>query len=74
MTPMKERGEGDQQEGGSGDDQQDKGETWEGTEPLGGSAAGQHYPLGIYSALMSVICSLVHPGLQSHAALELQLL
>ena len=40
MTPMKERGEGDQQEGGSGDDQQDKGDTWEGTEPLGGTAAG----------------------------------
>ena len=40
LTPMKERGEGADGEGGSGDDQQDKGEVWEGTEPLGGTASG----------------------------------
>lgn len=40
LTPIKERGEGADGEGGSGDDQQDKGEVWEGTEPLGGTASG----------------------------------
>lgn len=40
VTPIRERGEGEGQKGGSGDDQQEKGETWEGTEPLGGTAAG----------------------------------
>lgn len=44
LTPIRERGEGADGEGGSGDDQQDKGETWEGTEPLGGSAAGKLLP------------------------------
>ena len=42
LTPLKERGEGPDGEGGSGDDQQDRGEAWEGTEPLGGTAAGKH--------------------------------
>lgn len=41
LTPIKERGEGADGEGGSGDDQQDKGEVWEGTEPLGGTASGE---------------------------------
>lgn len=40
VTPLRERGEGDGQEGPSGDDQQERGETWEVTEPLGGTAAG----------------------------------
>ena len=44
LTPIRERGEGADGEGGSGDDQQDKGETWEGTEPLGGTTAGQLLP------------------------------
>ena len=43
LTPIKERGEGVDGEGASGDDQQEKGETWEGTEPLGGTAAGDHF-------------------------------
>lgn len=42
LTPIKERGDGADGEGGSGDDQQEKGETWEGTEPLGGTAAGTY--------------------------------
>lgn len=52
LTPLKDRGEGADGEGGSGDDQQDKGQTWEGTEPLGGTAAGcpspQHWFLHTY--------------------------
>ena len=40
VTPLRERGEGDGQDGPSGDDQQERGETWEVTEPLGGTAAG----------------------------------
>ena len=44
LTPIRERGEGADGEGGSGDDQQDKVETWEGTEPLGGTAAGKLLP------------------------------
>lgn len=44
LTPLKDRGEGADGEGGSGDDQQDKGQTWEGTEPLGGTAAGCSSP------------------------------
>lgn len=38
MTPIKESGE--QGEGGSGNEQQDKEQLWEGMEPLGGAAAG----------------------------------
>lgn len=48
LTPVKERGEGADGEGGSGDDQQDKGQSWEGTEPLGGTAAGNHAPVAAY--------------------------
>lgn len=38
MTPLKENAEG---EGGSGSEQQDKEQLWEGMEPLGGAAAGK---------------------------------
>ena len=54
LTPIRERGEGADGEGGSGDDQQDKGETWEGTEPLGGTAAG--YLLPSHAELLSAYC------------------
>lgn len=39
MTPVKETGD---QEGGPGNEQQDKEQAWEGMEPLGGAAAGQN--------------------------------
>ena len=37
MTPVKDTGDG---EGGSGNEQQEKEQAWEGMEPLGGAAAG----------------------------------
>lgn len=52
LTPIKERGEGADGEGGSGDDQQDKRESWEGTEPLGGTAAGKLLPISFLHHLI----------------------
>lgn len=65
LTPMKERGEGADGEGGSGDDQQDKGETWEGTEPLGGIAAGRV----LLSFVKFASCSRVFISLKLFSAL-----
>ena len=65
MTPVKENGD---QEGGPGNEQQDKEQAWEGMEPLGGAAAGQKC-----CSSCSNFVSLTHKSVLSHRVTHMPL-